>query len=115
MGCCRLDRGCGSFIVDELLDCAHQLFCRGVYVNVRVSMQTGQELAFDNQDHRQPKDSPDAAHKFGPFLKRESMAHDCHVKMARTALMKYFFQGDRGNHLKAGHAQRAISAADQIA
>jgi len=56
-----------------------------------------------------------AAHKLGPFLDGKSIAHDGHVKMARTALLKHILKGDCGDHVKAGHTERCISGADQIA
>jgi hypothetical protein len=35
--------------------------------------------------------------------------------MAVTALMKYFLKGDCGDHVKAGHTERGVSGADQVA
>jgi hypothetical protein len=60
------------------------------------------------------KKSMKAAHKLSPFLNGKSMAHDGHIKMARTALMKYVFQADGGDHVKAGHTERCIPGTYQI-
>jgi hypothetical protein len=61
------------------------------------------------------ENSMNAAHKLGLFLDGKSMAHDGQIKMARTALMKYFLQGECGDHVKAGHAERCIPGTNQVA
>jgi len=102
-------------VFDDSLYGADQLFYGCFHVNLQIGVQAGQKLAFGDHDDGQVKDSMDAAHKLGPFLDGESMAHDGHVKMARAALMKHILKADCCDHVKAGHTERCIPGTDQIA
>jgi hypothetical protein len=97
--------------VHQPLDGSYQVSGRSIYVNVGVGTGTGERLAFINQNYRQSKISPDAAHKLGPFHDGKSVAYDCHVEPAGTTQPKDVFKGDCGHYIKACPAKRTISAA----